>query len=141
MEFTVPQILYQALLFVVLYFALKQLVFDRLLANLDARSQRTRGALEQATRLRHETARLQTEYEAQMAELRRHAAAAREDIRQRAEEEERQLLESARQGAARSLAEARQRIAAEAEATRAGLRAEASKLVEEILRDVLKRPS
>jgi F-type H+-transporting ATPase subunit b len=141
MEFTVSQIVYQALLFVVLYFALKSLVFDRFLANIDARHQRTRGALEQATKLRDEAARLQSEYEAQLAELRREAAAAGEEIRRRAESEERELLESARQEATRSLTEARRRIAAEAETTRAALGAETAKLVEEIVRNVLKRPS
>jgi F-type H+-transporting ATPase subunit b len=141
MEFTAPQILYQALLFVALYFALKNLVFDPFLANLDARGERTRGALEQATQLRHQIAQLESEYEKQMAELRREAAVAGEDIRQRAEGEERRLLESAREEASRSLAEARQRIAAEAEATRGALGADTSRLVEEILRNVLKRPA
>jgi F-type H+-transporting ATPase subunit b len=141
MEFTAPQILYQTLLFVALYFALKNLVFDRFLANLDARGERTRGVLEQAAQLRQQTAQLQSEYETQMAELRREAAAAGEDIRRRAEEEERRLLESAREEAARSLAQARQRIGVEAEATRAALGADTSTLVEEILRNVLKRPA
>jgi F-type H+-transporting ATPase subunit b len=141
MEFTVPQIVYQALLFVALYFALKNLVFDRFLANIDAREQRTRGALEQATKLREEAARLQSEYEAQLAELRRAAAAAGDEIRRHAESEERQLLDSARQEAGRSLTEARRRIAAEAETTRAALGTETAKLVDEIVRTVLKRPS
>ena len=141
MEFTVPQIVYQALLFVALYFVLKNLVFDRFLANIDARHQRTRGALEQATKLRDEAARLQAEYESQLAELRREAAAAGEEIRRQAESEERELLESAREEAARSLTEARRRITAEAETTRAALNAETAKLVEEIVRNVLKRPS
>jgi F-type H+-transporting ATPase subunit b len=141
MEFTVSQIVYQALLFVVLYVALKNLVFDRFLANIDARHQRTRGALEQATKLRGDAARLSSEYETQLAELRREAAAAGEEIRRRAESEERDLLESARQEAARALTEARRRIATEAEATRAALGAETAKLVEEIVRNVLKRPS
>ena len=141
MEFTVSQIVYQALLFVVLYFALKNLVFDRFLANIDARRSRTRGALEQATKLREEAARLQSEYEVQLAELRREAAAAGEEIRRHAESEERELLESARQEAARSLTEARRRIAAEVETTRAALGAETAKLVEDVVRNILKRPS
>jgi F-type H+-transporting ATPase subunit b len=141
MEFTVSQIVYQALLFVVLYFALKNLVFDRFLANIDARHRRTRGALEQATKLREEAARLQSEYEVQLAELRREAAAAGEEIRRHAESEERELLESARQEAARSLTEARRRIAAEVETTRAALGAETAKLVEDVVRNILKRPS
>ncbi len=142
MEFpTVSQVVYQALLFVALYLALKKLVFDRFLANIDARHRRTRGALEQATKLRNETAQLQSDYEAKMAELRREAAAAAEEIRRSAENEERELVESARREATLSLTNARREIAAEAETTRTALRAETAKLVEEIVRNILKRDS
>jgi F-type H+-transporting ATPase subunit b len=142
MEFpTVSQVLYQTLLFVALYLALKKLVFDRFLANIDARRRRTRGALEQATKLRQETAQLQSDYETKMSELRREAAAAAEGIRRSAESEERELVESARREATLSLTNARREIAAEAETTRTALRAETAKLVEEIVRDVLKRDS
>ena len=141
MEFSPETIAYQAALFVALYFALKNLVFDRFLANLDARHHRTRGALDEARRLREEAARLQADYESQMAEIRRRAAAAREEIRKQAEEEERELVESARQEAARALTEARVKIAAEAEATRAALAGETARLSEQILASLLGRPS
>ncbi|HSD09695.1 MAG TPA: ATP synthase F0 subunit B [Candidatus Binatia bacterium] len=141
MELSPETIVYQAALFVALYFVLKKLVFDRFLANLDAREHRTHGALEQATRLREEAARLQADYESQMAEIRRRGAAEREEIRKQAEEEERELVESARQEAARALTEARAKIAAEAEATRAALAGETSRLAEEILANLLGRRS
>jgi F-type H+-transporting ATPase subunit b len=141
MELSPETIVYQAALFVALYFVLKKLVFDRFLANLDARQQRTRGALEQATRVREDAARLQADYESQMAEIRRRGAAEREKIRKQAEEEERELVESARQAATRALAEARVKIAAEAEATRAALAGETSRLAEEILASLLGRRS
>lgn len=139
MEFSPETILYQAVLFVALYFALKSLVFDRFVANLDRRHQRTSGALEKAKALRDEATRLQADYEGQMAEIRRQAAAAREEIRRHAEREERELLESARREARRSLAEARARIAQEAEATRASLSGETARLANEILANLLGR--
>jgi F-type H+-transporting ATPase subunit b len=141
MELSAETIIYQAALFVALYFILKNLVFDRFLANLDARHDRTRGALEAATRLREEAARLQTDYEGQLAEMRRRAAAEREAIRRQAEEEERELVQSARQEAARALTEARVKIAAEAEATRTALAGETTRLSEEILANLLGRRS
>ena len=129
MEFSLETIVYQAALFVALYFVLKKLVFERFLANLDARQDRTRGALEQATRLREEAARLQADYESQMA---RAASARRPRSGKRSagrrKSEERELVESARQEAARALMEARVKIAAEAEATRAALAGEIAPL-------------
>jgi F-type H+-transporting ATPase subunit b len=139
MELSAETIVYQAALFVALYFVLKNLVFDRFLANLDARHDRTRGALEAATRLREEAARLQADYESQMAQLRRRAAAEREEIRKQAEEQERELVESARREAASALAEARAKLAADAEATRATLAGEVTRLSEEILTNLLGR--
>ena len=141
MEFSAPTMVYQAVLFVALYFVLKSLVFEPFLAKLDARHQRTRGALEEAAKLRDEAARLQVDYEQQMAAVRREAAAARDEIRRQAEKEEQQIIEAARQAAARALAEARQRIAAEAQATRAALAADTERLSEEILASLLGRRS
>ena len=141
MEFSAPAIVYQALLFTALYFILRPLVFDPFLANLDARHQRTRGALEEAAKLRTEVARLQADYEEQMSAIRRQAAEAREEIRKQAESEERELLESARAEAARALARARERIAAEVAATRAALEADMDRLTDEVIARLLKRGS
>jgi len=141
MELSVETIVYQAALFVALYFILKNLVFDRFLANLDARHDHTRGALEAAARLREEAARLQDDYAGQLAQIRRRAAAAREEIRKQGEEQERELAESARREAASVLAETRTKIAADAEATRAALAAEVTQLSEQILANLLGRRS
>ena len=137
MEFSAPTILYQAVLFVVLYFGLKQLVFEPFLASLEARHRRTRGALEEAAKLREETSRLQGEYEQQMAAIRREAAAAADEIRRQAEKEEHQIIDAARQEAARSIAQARQAVAAQTQTTRAALAAETDRLSAEILASVL----
>jgi len=137
MEFSAPAILYQAVLFVALYFVLKGLVFDPFLANLDARRRRTSGATADAAKLREETARLRAEYEQQMAAIRHEAAAARDEIRRQAEKEEEEIIEAARLEAARSMAEAREAIAGQVRAARATLGSETERLSEEILKTML----
>jgi len=132
---------YQAILFVALYFALKRLVFDRFLQALDRRHERTRGGLAEAGKLREEAARLQAEYETQMAGIRRQAVSAREEIRSQAEKEEQQLIESARREAAEVLAALRAKINEEVRTARAALESETANLSEKILSDILRRPS
>lgn len=133
MEFTPQEVIYQALLFVVVYLALKRLVFDRFLDNVEARHHRTHGALAEADKLRAETARLQADYEMQMAELRRQASAAREEIRREAEKGEREILESARAEAARALAEARAGIQEQTNEARASLQGDVEEISERVL--------
>jgi len=139
MDVTLPAIVYQVVLFLVLYFVLKSLVFDRFLANLEARHHHTRGALDEAAKLREEAASLAADYESQMAKIRHEAAAAREEIRREGEQAERDLLETARREAAQTLATARARIADEARATKVALEAETEPLAERILDTLLKR--
>lgn len=139
MDFTPQAVVYQIALFLVLYFALKTLVFDRFLANLDARHHHTRGALEEAAKLREEAGRLAADYETQMAKIRQEAAAAREEIRRQGEQAERELLETARREAAKTLATARATIADEARTAKTALEAETDALSERILDALLKR--
>jgi F-type H+-transporting ATPase subunit b len=139
MEFTPQAVLYQAVLFVALYVALKRLVFDRLLANLQARHDRTRGALEEAAKLREQVAALRVDYATQMAELGRQAALAKEEIRRQAEASEREILEAARSEAARSLATARARMADEVRAAQASLENEVAQLSERVLDRLFER--
>jgi F-type H+-transporting ATPase subunit b len=130
--------LYQAILLLVLWVALKRLIFDRTLANLHRRDEKTAGALAEAKRLREEAASLRSEYETAMTEVRRSAARAREDIRKRAEAEERELLETARTEAARALEEFRGKVASELAAARTDLERQADDLAEQVARTVLR---
>ncbi len=133
MEFTLPEVAYQALLFVVVYFILKKTVFERFLENLEARHHRTHGALAEAEALRTETARLQADYEVQLAEMRRQASVARDEIRRQAEASEREILEAARADAAKSLAEARAEIQKQTDAARVSLRGEIETISQQVL--------
>jgi F-type H+-transporting ATPase subunit b len=139
MEFTPQAIVYQAILFVALYFVLKRLVFDRFLDNLEARHQRTKGALEEATLLREEAGRLQADYQAQMAEMRHQAVVAKGEIRRQAEKGEQDLLELARGEAAQSLVKTRAEVAEQVRAARASLEGDVAKLSEQVLERLLKR--
>jgi F-type H+-transporting ATPase subunit b len=139
MEITPLAVVYQAVLFVALYFALKTLVFDRFLANIDARHQRTRGALEESVKLREQAERLVADYDLEMAKIRREAAALGEEIRRQGEEAERELIETARREAAKTLGAARARIAEEANAAKRALEAEIGPLSERVLETLLKR--
>jgi F-type H+-transporting ATPase subunit b len=139
MEITPLAVVYQAVLFVALYFALKSLVFDRFLANIDARHQRTRGALEESAKLREQAERLVADYDLEMAKMRREAAALGEQIRRQGEEAERDLTETARREAAETLAAARARITQEVDAAKRALEAEVGALSDRVLETLLKR--
>jgi F-type H+-transporting ATPase subunit b len=139
MEITPLAVVYQAVLFIALYFALKSLVFDRFLANIDARHQRTRGALEESAKLREQAEQLVADYELEMAKIRREAAALGEQIRRQGEEAERDIVETARREASETLAAARARIAQEADAAKRALEAEVGALSDRVLESLLKR--
>ena len=130
--------LYQAVLLLVLWVVLKRLVFDRTLANLHKRDEKTAGALAEAKRLRDEAASLRSEYETAMAEVRKSAAQARDEIRRRAEAEERELLETARNEGARALEGFRGKVAEELATARADLERQAGDLAEQVARTVLR---
>jgi F-type H+-transporting ATPase subunit b len=139
MEITPLAVVYQAVLFVALYFALKSLVFDRFLANIDARHQRTRGALEESAKLREQAERLVADYDLEMTKIRREAAALGEQIRRQGEEAERNLIETARREAGETIAAARSRIAQEAAAAKRELEADVGALSDRVLETLLKR--
>lgn len=141
MDITPQAVLYQAVLFVVLYLVLKRVVFDRFLDSLDQRHHRTRGALDEAAKLRQEAEHLQTDYEAQLAEIRRQAASAKEEIRRAAESGEREVLEAAREEAGRFFTAARARIAGEVNVARSSLEGDVGKLSQQVLETLLKRSS
>lgn len=131
--------LYQAALLIALWFVLKRLIFDRLLGNLDRRDERTRGALEEARRLRDEAATLRSEYESSMAEVRREATRIREEIRREAENEERGLIEEARRHAGQTLEEIRTQTDRELQQARKALEAQTEEISSRIVRNVLGR--
>ena len=104
-------ILYQVILFVVLWLIINKVLFQPYLKLLDERERRTTGAQHDSAELEHESARLRAQYEAKIAQAQSLAAAERERILQSAREQREKILGQARQEAEQTLARRRQEIA------------------------------
>lgn len=129
----------QIVLFFVLWAGLKRLLFDPVMAVLDARQARTTGAREAALRVRSETELAAADYEHRLQEAR--GEALREAGRLRAETaaEERRLIEAAREAAGRELAVLRDTLARQAEAARPALEAEAREVARRMVERIAGR--
>lgn len=132
-------ILYQVILFVVLWLILNKVLFQPYLSLLDERERRTTGAQHDSTELEHEGARLRTQYEEKIAQAQAVAAVERERILQIAREEREKILGQARQEAEQTLTRRRQEIATALEAERRLASAEAVRIAADIASKVLGR--
>ena len=133
--------LYQIVLFVALWLALKKIVLDRFLENLADQNRRTDGAVAEAKKLAEEAQALREEHEQFLTGIRREAAQAQEEIRRVAEREEREVLDSARGEAGRILGELREQTRQETEVARQSLEQETTALSKQIARSLLGRAS
>ena len=132
-------ILYQVILFVVLWLILNKVLFQPYLSLLDERERRTTGAQHDSTELEHEGARLRTQYEEKIAQAQAVAAVERERILQIAREEREKILGQARQEAEQTLTRRRQEITTALEAERRLASAEAVRIAADIASKVLGR--
>lgn len=132
-------IVYQVILFVVLWLVLNKVLFQPYLKLLDERERRTSGAQHDSTELEHEGARLRAQYEEKIAQAQSVAAVEREAILQVAREEREKILGQARQDAEQTLAQRRQEIATALESERRLAAAEAATLAADIAGKVLGR--
>lgn len=132
-------ILYQVILFVLLWLILNRVLFQPYLKLLDERERRTSGAQHDSTELEHEGARLRAQYEEKIAQAQSVAAVAREGILQVAREEREKILGQARQEAEQTLAQRRQEIASALVSERRLAAAEAATLAADIAGKVLGR--
>lgn len=132
-------ILYQVILFVILWLILNKVLFQPYLKLLDERERRTTGAQHDSTELEHEGARLRAQYEEKIAQAQSLAAGERERVLQTARQEREKILAQARQEAEQTLARRRQEIAAAVEAERRLAAAEAAIIGAEIASKVLGR--
>lgn len=132
-------ILYQVILFVILWLLLNKILFRPYLQLLYKREQRTTGAQHDSTDLEHEGARLRARYEEKIAQARSEAAAERERILLNAREEREKILGRARQEAEQALAVTRQEIGVALEVERRLAAAEAAAIAAEIAGKLLGR--
>lgn len=132
-------ILYQIILFVLLWLALNKILFQPYLQLLSEREQKTTGAQQDSSDLEHEAARLRAQYEDKIGQARSAAAAERERILQSAREERESILGRAREEAEQYLTRGRQEIATALEAERRLATAEATAIAVEIASKLLGR--
>jgi F-type H+-transporting ATPase subunit b len=132
-------ILYQVILFVVLWLILNKVLFQPYLHLLSERERRTTGAQHDSSDLEHEGARLRAEYEEKIKAAQTTAYADRERVLQTARAEREKILGDARQEAAQTLERARQEIAAAVAADRTLAAAEAQSIGAVIASKVLGR--
>jgi F-type H+-transporting ATPase subunit b len=111
-------ILYQIVLFVVLWLILNKLLFQPYLRLLDERERRTTGAQRDSAELEHEGERLRARYQEKIAQGQAAGYAAKEAILQEARAEREKILAEARQEAAQNLEGVRSEIAAAMERER-----------------------
>jgi F-type H+-transporting ATPase subunit b len=132
-------ILYQVVLFVVLWLLLDRILFRPYLKLLADREQKTTGAQQDSSELEHEGARLRAEYEERIAQARSTGYATREEILQSARLEREKILAEAREEAARILENVRREIATVVDRERQVAAAEAAVLAAEMAGKALGR--
>lgn len=132
-------ILYQAVLFVVLWYLLKKILFQPYLKLLEEREQKTTGAQHDSTDLEREGARLRAQYEEKLAQAQAVAQAAKEEIVQSGRVERERILSEARAEAAQILERIRHEIGAVVGEERRRAAAEATALAAEMASKALGR--
>ena len=120
-------IVYQIVLFVVLWLILNKILFQPYLRLLEQRERRTTGAEHDSADLEHEGSRLRAQYEEQISQAQTVGYAAKEAIVQDGRQQREKILAEARQQAAGQLDRVRREVALalERDQSLAGLEAKA----------------
>ncbi len=132
-------ILYQAILFVILWLVLDKVLFQPYLKLLEEREHRTTGAQHDSADLEREGAQLRAQYQEKIAQAQSAGYAAKDAILQAAREEREKLLGQARQEAGGYLERMRQEIAGAVERERPLGDAEATAVAADMVSKVLGR--
>jgi len=132
-------ILYQVILFVILWLILNKIFFQPYLKLLEDRERRTTGAQHDSSDLEHEGAQLRAQYEEKIAQARSAGYVAREEILKNAQLERERILGGAREKAAQVLERVRRELAIALEQERRLAMAEAAALAAEMASKALGR--
>jgi len=132
-------IVYQMILFVIVWWILARVLFRPYLSLFEEREKRTAGAQQSAAALAHEGARLKAEYDEVIAEARTRGTAAKEAIVQEGRRQREELIGSAREEASRMLERVRQELGVQLEKERQLAAAEAAAIAQELAVKVLGR--
>ena len=136
MDFT---IVYQIILFLILWAILSKVLFHPYLSLLDERERKTAGALREAGELEREGERLRVEYEEKIAQAQAAGYAAKEVILKEANGQREKLVAQAREEAAHLLERARGEVQAQMEKERQLAVTEAETIAREMVSKILGR--
>ena len=132
-------VLYQIIIFVLLWLALSKILFRPYLNLLDERERRTTGAQHDSGELEREGARLKAEYEEKIAQARVAGTATKDAIVQEGREERERVLQQARDEAARTLEGARREVQSQLERERQLLTSEVAEVARDMVSKILGR--
>ena len=132
-------VLYQVVLFVVLWLILSKILFKPYLDLLAERERKTSGAQHDSAGLEHEGARLKSQYEEKVAQAQAAGYAAKEAILQEGRQQREKILGQAREQAASRLSQVRQEVAAALEQEKRLAASEVSVVAAEMASKVLGR--
>jgi F-type H+-transporting ATPase subunit b len=133
-------IIYQILLFLVLWIILSKVLFRPYLHLLEERERRTIGAQHDSTELEREGARLRAQYEEQIARAQAAGYTAKEAIVQEGRQQREKLLGQAREMAMNMLEGVRREVDSQMQRERQLAVAEARIVAQEIANKILGRP-
>jgi len=132
-------ILYQIILFVVLWLILNRILFQPYLHLLEERERRTTGAEHDSADLEHEGAGLRAQYEEKIAQAQSAAYVAKDAIVQQGRQQRETILGEARQQAADRLNQVRHEVAQTLEREKPRAAAEAAALAADMVSKALGR--
>ena len=132
-------VIYQIILFVVLWLILNKVLFQPYLQLLEERERKTTGAQHDSTDLEQEGAKLKTQYEEQISQAQSAGYAAKETIVQEARQQREKILGQAREEAANTLNRLRQEVAAAVEQEKRLASSEVAVVASEMVSKVLGR--
>jgi F-type H+-transporting ATPase subunit b len=132
-------ILYQIILFLVLWLILNKIFFQPYLHLLDERERKTSGTEHDSAELEHEGARLRAQYEERIAQAQAAGYAAKDAIVQDGRQQRERILGQARQQATKELEQMRHDVALALEKEKQLAAAEARALAGEMAGKVLGR--
>ena len=132
-------VVYQIVLFLVLWFVLSKVLFRPYLNLLEEREGQTAGARQVTADLEREGARLKAQYEEQIAQAQAAGGLAKESIVQEARQRREQVLRQARQEATATLEHTRREVASQMARDRQLAAAEAATVARQMASKILGR--
>jgi len=132
-------ILYQIVIFLVVWLMLSKVLFRPYLDLLEERERKTSGTRHDTSQLEHEGARLKAEYEEKITQARRAGIAAKDAIIRDGRQERERLLQQAREEAARTLESVRRDVQSQLERERELAAAEVAGVAQDMVSKILGR--